>query len=199
MVLPPKGLIVSCYLESMKGCEKDFIASVVKNKHVVGLRVEGLDNIRYARMLTDKFIIGLVKRMNGGMTTITPTIEDYRDVLRVGADMVASGECVLWKAIPENIMIDLCNNSFDVLVEKFELKEFLCNHVILATTYENKGYDLLIKIKEMFPEAKVNLEGGLMTREDIQKAFELGADWVTIGKAINDPPTIINYLMEGVL
>ncbi len=202
MNLPLKGLIVSCYLESMRGCEKDFIASVVNNKHVVGLRVEGLDNIRYARMLTDKFIVGLVKKSEKGKIKITPAFNDFWDILSAGADKVATGCCLDWD-IPfqgQPLMLDLDNETFETIKKHIDFNNpTINNSMILATTYEDKGYDLMLKIKEVFPEAKVNLEGGLMCREDIQKGFELGADWVTIGKAINDPPTVINYLMDGVL
>jgi putative N-acetylmannosamine-6-phosphate epimerase len=190
MNLPPKGLIVSCYLESMRGCEKAFIASLVNNKHVAGLRVEGLDNIQYARMLTDKFIIGLVKKMKCGVMQITPTYEDYRDVLSAGADIVASGCGLTWKEIPNSLMVDMDKDSFNELIHDHRFDEGIKkNTIILATTYENKGYGLLVE---------VNFEGGVMCQDDIDRAFMLGADWVTIGKAINDPPTIVNNLVNHI-
>ena len=63
---PENGLIVSCYLESMSGSEKEFISAVAHAPGVVGLRVEGLENIAHARLIAPhKFIIGLIKEFDG--------------------------------------------------------------------------------------------------------------------------------------
>lgn len=199
---PPSGLIVSCYLESMRGCEKQFIASVVNHPKVIGLRIEGIDNIKWARMLTDKFIVGLIKKLEAGKIDITPEYKNCHDILFAGANMVATGCFLRWGDIMyrEPLMLDCDKERYLELKSRHVLIDIINqNEIILATTYENKGYDLLNQMKDDYPDIKVNFEGGIMDHEDISKAFMLGADWVTVGKAINDPPTIVNNLMDGVL
>lgn len=182
-----KGLIVSCYLDSMRGAEKEFISAVAHSPHIVALRIEGLDNIRYARQIApERYIIGLVKVLIDGKTFITP-ISEMHNVISAGADMVASESPYPNTFIPR--MRDLhCDVS---LIYKFPEED------ILSTTYFQKAFDLIPILKGKYKN-RINLEGGIETSEEIQKGFDLGADFVTIGKAINDPPTIINNLMQGV-
>ena len=211
--LPEKGLIVSCYLESMKGSEKAFIASVAHHPKVVALRVEGLDNIRYARLIApEKYIIGLVKYTTGsveGGTQITPTILDGADIITAGADMVATGNMdeffdfsngancifpVMFDLGKLNVPMDeftarMCDNGWDGFLDCLRKEKY-----IISTPYRPKAFEFASRIKERYPFAKVNLEGGIETAEEIQRGFDCGADWVTIGKAINDPVTIIDNL-----
>ena len=218
--LPPRGLIVSCYLESMRGCEREFIASAAHLPQVIALRVEGLDNIGWARMVApEMFIIGLVKEHNGFYNEITPDIElDGKRIIAHGADMVATSNVFSWMTMGHNVtihglsisfrmMFDLDAGGIEVLCrpsvledwEKNVLKrEISHDNIVLATTFESKAFELVKLLKEHYPQSKVNLEGGIETAEEIQRGFDAGADYVTIGKAINDPPTIIERLMDGV-
>lgn len=183
-----KGLIISCYLDSMRGAEKEFISAVAHNPNIVALRIEGLDNIRYARQIApDRYIIGLIKHLIKGETYITPVSEFY-NILSAGADMVATESMKPCNNLP--IMLDL-NCDIDIINN-------ISENNILSTTYFHKAFDLIRILKTKYNN-KVNLEGGIETPEEIQKGFDLGADYITIGKAINDPPTIINNLMNGVV
>jgi putative N-acetylmannosamine-6-phosphate epimerase len=201
----------------MKGCEKAFIASVAQLPEVVALRVEGLDNIRFARMIApEKFIIGLVKYSTGslkGGTSITPTTLDGANIITAGADMVATGNATEFydfgsgSRFVRRVMLDLGkeNHPMDFFTtrmctagwESF-LRYLREKKIVISTTYRQKAFGFVKQIKERYPFAKVNLEGGISTPAEIQKGFECGADWVTIGKAINDPPSIINSLMAGI-
>lgn len=224
MQILSKGLIVSCYLESLKGCEKEFIASVINHPKVVAIRVEGLDNIKWARLINpSKFIIGLVKDRIKGKTYITDESE-IANILACGADMVATQEiCWEW-SLPNDtsnkyeyelcdidndtpIMLDLSRESLAQLKRCYDSDWQISNFIndsisagtlIFSTTYEHKAFDMVKEIRDIFPDALVNLEGGIETGEEIQKAFNMGADYVTIGKAINDPPTIIRLLTAKV-
>lgn len=216
-----KGLIVSCYLESLKGCEKEFIASIINHPQVVAIRVEGLDNIRWARLINpNAFIIGLVKDMIAGKTYITDESE-IENIMACGADMVATQEiCWEWSIPSETsnkyeyflidiandtpIMLDLSRESLQTLKRCYDSDWMIANFIddsiltgtlIFSTTYEHKAFDMVKEIRDIFPNALVNLEGGIETQEEILKGFAMGADYVTIGKAINDPPTIIDKLL----
>lgn len=240
--LPPKGLIVSCYLESMRGCEENFIAAVGNIPGVVALRVEGVENIKLARrMFPNMFIVGLMKASEqvhigdvGSMTIngkehkghckilavstkITPTVDWGKQIHEAGADMVATGcllewyrhgdlrPCIYGLGLHFRLMLDLSREMFKTIVVsegggmlRASLhSERLAKNIIYATTYEDADFDFVSGMKQMYPDAIVNMEGGLKTRDDIDKAFDFGADYVTIGKAINDPPTIIRDLLSG--
>lgn len=214
--LPEKGLIVSCYLDSMRYCERDFISAVAHVPGVVGLRVEGLENIEFARRIApERFIIGLVKVKQGAnKTAITPSLKDAYNVHYAGADMVATSHLHEWThplgdeictphgfAVPFRIMADMSGEMFRKLCERSELllapfrREIDERNLVFATTFEDYGIGLLQNIKKAFPGALVNLEGGVWNGKMVWRAYDFGANWVTIGKAINDPPFIIGKIL----
>jgi N-acetylmannosamine-6-phosphate 2-epimerase/N-acetylmannosamine kinase len=56
----------------------------------VGLRIEGIENLRAVRKLTSASIIGLIKReVQGSPVRITPLLEDVRALAAAGADIIA--------------------------------------------------------------------------------------------------------------
>jgi len=187
--LPEKGLIVSCYLDSMCGVEREFIASVCHLPEVVALRIEGLDNIAYARRIApERYIIGLVKFAVSGRTFITPESQ-FKNIVSAGADMIAT-ECY-YIADDYPVMWDINWDTANIKARH------LRSDLVLSTTYYHKAFDKLQAWVGEFPN-RINFEGGIETAEEIQRGFDLGADYVTIGKAINDPPTIIRNLIRGV-
>ncbi len=208
--LPTKKLIVSCYLESMKGAERYFIDAVANIENVGALRIEGLFNIAYARgKYPDLFIIGLVKECINGKTVITPTEGLGAEIISAGADMVAT-ECYTkffdfdtGACFKSRMMFDLgkTTDGSDLFANKDRsgysiFLDYLDNgHIILATTYQNLGYKLLNNLREAYPIAKLNFEGGITCKEHIDNASYIGADYITIGKAINDPVFIIKQLL----
>lgn len=55
-----------------------------------GLRIEGVQNVRAVRALTDAPIIGLIKRdLDDSAVRITPFLQDVRDLADAGADVIA--------------------------------------------------------------------------------------------------------------
>lgn len=208
--LPTKKLIVSCYLESMKGAERYFIDSAATLPCVGALRIEGLFNIAYARgQYPDLFIIGLVKECINGETVITPTEGLGAEIISAGADMVAT-ECYTkffdfdtGACFKSRMMFDLgkTTDGSDLFANKDHAGysifiDYLNNgNIILATTYQQLGYELLSNLREAYPSAKLNFEGGVTCKEHIDNASYFDVDYVTIGKAINDPVFIIKQLM----
>lgn len=207
--LPPKGLIVSCYLASMVGCEKQFIKSVIDLPGVVALRVEGIENVRYARHLSpDKYIIGLVKipvADNGSRYGITPSIKWAMVLHQAGADMIATGCLPHWyntvpsaiATAPFYIMYDMTADMDAYIPDKHRAAfEDAVNsrRIVLATTYVQKAFRMRTDLRIKYPQAIINLEGGIETGIEVQEGLE-DADWVTIGAAINDPPAIIDKLL----
>lgn len=211
-MFPPNGLIISCYLEGLKGAEKEFISSVIHHPRVVAIRVEGIENIHYARLVggKDKFIIGLVKRWDGRRYCITPSMSDVSEIYNAGANAIATNNVDLYfgyvtageYCINSSYcwMLDLDLAKWETL--KFYKKKVLLDAgireqiVIIATTMEinaKNSLALVKTIRQQYGElAIINYEGGVNNPQEMQNAFNAGANYVTIGKAFNDPATIIN-------
>lgn len=215
--LPKNGLIVSCYLEGMKGSERAFIATVANLSGVVALRVEGLDNIEFARRIApDQFIIGLIKKSNGTRNLITPDLDVMgRAIKSAGADIVAAERIFHWGErnhrnridginLPFRVMWDLHANDFDadIRINEDDATRVRCmareGQIIMATTFISKAFDYIQGLRRQFSDlVLVNLEGGIENAEQLQQGFACGANYVTIGKAINDPETIIENILKG--
>jgi len=88
------GLIVSCQPVVDGPMDRPEIVAALAlaalDGGAVGLRIEGLANLRAVRAATDAPIIGLIKRdMAGFAPRITPTIADVEGLVADGADIVA--------------------------------------------------------------------------------------------------------------
>jgi putative N-acetylmannosamine-6-phosphate epimerase len=88
------GLVVSC--QPVPGGPMDrpeivaAFALAALAGGAVGLRIEGVENLRAVRKLTSAPIIGLVKReVPGSFVRITPLLEDVRTLAEAGADIIA--------------------------------------------------------------------------------------------------------------
>ncbi len=88
------GLIVSC--QPVPGGPMDrpeivaAMALAALDGGAVGLRIEGLANIRAVRALTSASVIGLIKRdLDISPVRITPFVQDVRDLAAAGADVIA--------------------------------------------------------------------------------------------------------------
>lgn len=210
-----KGLIVSCYLEGMKGAEKEFISAVAHNPNVAGLRVEGIDNIRYARQIApDKFIIGLIKTWNDHYS-ITPSTNYASEIIHAGADVIATENVDVFLAFselttngiscPYRFMLDLDYEGWKRLFEfappeKHKIRLGIREKILIpATTFESdpaKSIRMIEDVRRICPAGLINYEGGILNPRDMDRAYQAGADYVTVGKAFNDPATIINTWME---
>ncbi|MBI3962761.1 MAG: N-acetylmannosamine-6-phosphate 2-epimerase, partial [Deinococcus sp.] len=90
----PRGLIVSCQAEPGSPLrESRIIAAMAQAAELggaVGLRIQGVADIKAARVVTRLPIIGLIKRpVAGSPVYITPTLADALAVVDAGADVVA--------------------------------------------------------------------------------------------------------------
>ncbi len=59
-------------------------------------------------------------------------------------------------------------------------------------------FELITLIRKEFPDCFINAEGRIWTREDVKKAFEAGADVVTVGTAITNPMMITKRFVDFV-
>ena len=88
------GLIVS--VQAWRGSALDdphviaAMARAAQDGGAVAVRIAGVDHLRAVRELVALPIVGLIKREYPGFEPyITPTLEEVRDVIGAGADIVA--------------------------------------------------------------------------------------------------------------
>lgn len=202
--LPEPGLIVSCYMHSMKDCTKSLIDTIWEIDEVKTLRIEGIDNINYAKRLKDikhKYIIGLIKDKEKELASLPYISASLDDIKRLcdysGADMIAvdsrgrnRNSTVhdwlvmrnLYRCAQLPIMADIeLEAEADVALDN--------GAAIIATTFLNKGFDLAKRLSKR--DIPVNIEGGLVSNNDIKIAMKTGAKWWTVGRAIHDVKTTV--------
>jgi N-acetylmannosamine-6-phosphate 2-epimerase/N-acetylmannosamine kinase len=207
------GLVVSC--QPVAGGPLDKPAMVVGfalaalKAGALGLRLEGVENVRAVRQATDAPIIGIIKRdLITSPVRITPFIEDVRALAEAGADVIA------FDATDRKRPVDaaqLCNAirshgrvamaDISTLAEAEAAKRFGAE--IIATTLagytggpepELPDFDLL--------EAAVRLgvpviaEGCIRMPEQAGEAMRLGALAVVVGSAITRPEHITTWFVR---
>ena len=88
------GLVVSCQPVPGGAMDQPGIvagfARAALDGGAVGLRIEGLANLRAVRVVTNTPVIGLIKRdLQDSPVRITPWLQDVADLIEAGADIVA--------------------------------------------------------------------------------------------------------------
>jgi hypothetical protein len=212
--LPDSGLIVSCYLSDWKSREKEFIKIVSGNPNVVALRVEGEDNIKFAKDYSGKCVVGLIKDF-AYPNYITPTDNHAKRCFLAGADFVAvdmrlskeihKDNLLNWKDYHSVLVFN--DNKFivytdyfkrcwaDLKYEQYDYTQTEFNFPIVSTTFaEGLHWKVLDKVDKEFALKHLNIEGGVNLKN--YKELKKRAKYVTIGKAIHDPNTIINLLTK---
>ena len=88
------GLIVSCQIEKHAPCWHEDMVELMARSAIwggaCGLRLNGIDNIKKIRGITELPIIGLVKVFSDETEIfMTPTMKEVAEVIEAGADIVA--------------------------------------------------------------------------------------------------------------
>jgi len=182
----------------------------------VGLRMNGPDDIRAARVVTNLPIIGLYKRPYGDCpVVITPTFAEADAIARAGAGIVAMDatarprpDGVTAAALIARIHADL---GLPVLADIAGLDDALAAEAAgadaVATTLS--GYvdpaappledpDLaLVEILARRLRVPVIAEGRIKTPEQVRAALDRGAFAVVVGTAITNPREITQWFVRG--
>jgi len=182
----------------------------------VGLRMNGPDDIRAARVVTNLPIIGLYKRPYGDCpVVITPTFAEADAIARAGAGIVAMDatarprpDGVTAAALIARIHADL---GLPVLADIAGLDDALAAEAAgadaVATTLS--GYvdpaaprledpDLaLVEVLARRLRVPVIAEGRIKTPEQVRAALDRGAFAVVVGTAITNPREITQWFVRG--
>ena len=197
-------------------CMKAMMASVIDGG-AAGLRVAGARDVRNAKSFNVP-VIGLTKPEKlpdnwREVVYITPTIEDVRELINAGADIIAfDGTMRNGKEIVKSIIMEIHKANKLAMADISTIEEGVeCANYgadIISTTLagyttesgvpkEGPDYDLLQNLVNKV-YTPVVLEGRIWTPYEVKKAFELGAHFVVIGSAITRPQLITKRFIEGI-
>lgn len=178
-----------------------------------GLRLCGIENIKYIKKKVSVLIIGLTKLEPTPINWlekvyISPTMKEVKDLINTGIDFIAIDGTSKTRAddstikdqidlIKEEKKIAVCDiSTYEEGMNASELGADLISTTLSGYTKEtrykvNNGpdFDLLAELMEESP-VPVILEGRIWNPEDVKKAFEIGAFAVVIGTAITRPHLI---------
>ncbi|MBN2472556.1 MAG: N-acetylmannosamine-6-phosphate 2-epimerase [Anaerolineae bacterium] len=211
------GLIVSCQPRSpMNGpLIVGAMAQAAVMAGAVGVRINGSADVAAARERVEVPIIGITKqRQPDYQVYITPTLEDALDLIRAGADIIAMDGTSSPRPTGislQDLIAGVHARGALVMADVSTLEEGLnaarAGADIVAPTLS--GYtpyspqipgpdlDLLAAlVREL--ALPVIAEGRYHTPADMQKAFELGAFAVVVGRAITEMQDITRRFVEAI-
>jgi N-acylglucosamine-6-phosphate 2-epimerase len=220
-------LIVSCQADVGEPlCKPEIIAALslsVLSGGASALRLEGVENVRAVRAVTDVPIIGLTKihgitydeRMSSAF--ITSTFAEAKALSDAGADIIAIdatgrprkdglsvGETIkrIHDELNKPVMADLatikeaeaaCKVGADILSTTL----FGYTEETLAGDDVGPGFDLLSAMLKV-TDTPVIMEGRIWHPQEVTKAFELGAYAVVVGSAITRPHHITKRFLRAI-
>ena len=199
------GLVVSCQAPLGSPLRDAHITALIAQAAVLGgasgIRVNGPDDVRAVRAITDLPIIGLHKVQSERRSVITPTLDLALGLVDAGADLVAVDATVevfgvrlagfgeLVAALDVPVMADA-----STLAEGRRALQL--GAVVVGTTLagytpytldEHDGPDLELVAALAAAGLPVIAEGRYRSPDDVAAAFAAGATSVVVGGAITDP------------
>ena len=200
------GLIVSVQAWSGSAIDEPAVlaamAAAAQANGALGVRMQGLTNLRAARARLNVPIIGLVKREYPGFAPyITPSVADAREVAACNVDIVAFDATA--RVRPDGSSVEAIVAAIhdagacamaDCATAGDALAAIAAGSDILATTLcgytdDTRGVALpaLALIRELAElDAFIVCEGGIRQPDQVSAAFAAGADAVVVGTAITN-------------
>ncbi len=220
------SLVVSCQAsEGEPLCAPSHICALALsaiNGGASGLRLEGVENVRYVRPHTDLPIVGLTKATDVPETErlsavyITPTFADANALAEAGADIIAL-DCTNRRRPDGSTMSEIIDRIHSELkklvwadVSTYEEGIAAANAGadIISTTLsgyteetasKDSGPDLTLLEKLIKSLSKpIVLEGKVWTPEEVTDAFNRGAHAVVVGSAITRPQLITRRFVDAI-
>lgn len=217
------GLIVSCQMEKHAPCYSDDIIELMAKAAIwgnaAGLRINGEENIKKIRTITDLPIIGLIKVFSEETEVfMTPTMNEVNAVLAAGADIVAidGTDRLINGKKAQTIISEIRQNWGEEIVIFADVRDEvdavaslkLGADMVAPTFYRFKKDAKSTDVPdwEMFARmceacqglGAVVMEGKIWTPDDAIRAFHYGAHSVVIGSAITRPHLIMQRFYDHV-
>lgn len=177
------------------------------------IRAEGVADISAIRAATSIPIIGIRKFLDGRQVYITPTFDAAREIVAVGADVVAIDATLRDRAGGPSAseLIRRIRDELDVRVmaDVDDLRSgeaaAAAGADLVATTLagytgESVPRDVDLKLITRLDAAidvPVVAEGRIWTTDDVRASFEAGAWAVVVGTAVTNPQRITARLAEA--
>ncbi|MEC0202297.1 N-acetylmannosamine-6-phosphate 2-epimerase [Paenibacillus lautus] len=213
-----RGLIVSCQaLEHEPLHGGDAMAKMAKaalQSGAIGIRTNGVDDIRAIKEAVDLPVIGLIKRdMPGSDVFITPTLDEVVQIIAAGADIVALdvtdredrlakvAELIAFaQQAGVAVMADVTTYEEGMAAEKLGA-DFIGTTLSGYTPYSTQieGPDLAL-VSSLAADAQVPVvaEGRIWSPEEAALVLQAGATYVVVGSAITRPQLITARYVEAV-
>jgi N-acylglucosamine-6-phosphate 2-epimerase len=208
------GLIVSC--QPVVGGPLDrpeivaALALAALEGGAVGLRIEGLANLRAVRPVTDAPIIGLIKRdMDGFDPRITPTLADVEGLVAEEADIIAVDATDRARPVPVADLLGAILSAGRIAMadcataEEARVARGMGAHITGSTLSGYTGGAVpdapdLDLVRAMAGQGGfIMAEGRYHRPEQAAAALRAGADAVVVGSAITRPEHVTGWFAEA--
>lgn len=222
----PKGLIVSCQAREGNPFRDSellaVMAQAVEMGGAVGIRADGVEDIKAMKKRVSIPIIGINKRYDSKhRIVITPDFDSAAEIAAVGADIIALDatfeESDIRADVKETIYRIKTELKLPVMADISTLEEAVraaeWGADIVATTlngylpgkeypHDEKYVPNLVLLKSIIDSPKINCpvigEGRFWRAEDVKKAFDMGVHALVIGKAITNPMAATEYFVNAI-
>lgn len=211
------GLVASCQPVDDGPMDRPEIVAAMAQAAVaggaVGLRIEGVDNLRAVRPMVDVPIIGIVKTdLADSPVRITVTVEDALALADAGADIIA------YDATPrartnarEEVLAAILGRGRLAMADCATLEDgqaaLLGGASVLGSTlsgytaetegrHEGPDFELIAAFKAL--GGFVMAEGRINTPELAARAMAAGADAVTVGSALTRLEHVTGWFASAV-
>ena len=196
------------------------LSQSVINGGAAGLRLCGIENIKYIKKNVSCLIIGLTKLEPTPINWlekvyITATLKDIKELAKTKIEFIAVDGTNRLRADNSNLkdQIDLIKEEGKVVIadiatledgiNAFKLGADMISTTLSGYTKETRykintgpDLDLLAELTAELP-APIILEGRIWDPEDIKRAFRIGAYAVVIGTAITRPQMITKRFVSA--
>ena len=211
--------MVSCQVPDRTAIDTpEFIAAqalTVIQAGAVGIRAQGIANVAAIAKVTNKPILGLVKRyLDTTPVYITPTVKDVVELEAAGASIIAIDATERFRADGVDLAKFLtevrAETNIPLLADVDTLEAGIIAESLgceaVATTlsgYTDKPAPPLPNIKlveELAKRVKIPVvaEGGISRPEHVAQAFAVGAWTVCIGTAITNPYLLTKSFLAAI-